>query len=896
MTVVLSLTLFKGQTHTVDLPNHKILTFPERRKEMTHYVKHKFYDTIPNIDTSIKRNDAVVISDTTTTTDSIYIQKNTRTRVDTLLISKDSLDAPVHYTAEDSGVLYIAEKQFILYGKAKTTYTDINLDANTIIYDQQTQMLKAYGGTDTSKGNVLNKPKFTQGSTESIMDTLYFNMKTQKGLTKNTYYKEGELFVNAERVKKVTKDIAYAYKGRFTTCNLDTPHFAIRARKLKMINNKIAVSGPAFPEFEMVPMPIGIPFGIYPLNRGRHTGLLPPQFAQNESFGLGLEGLGFYKVINENWDITTRADIYSYGGWKVDINPNYFRRYKYRGNLQLSIQRTKILNTSGGFTKEEFSISKGYFITWSHTSDTKARPGTSFSANVRAGSTKFNSLVANNAFRNFENQLSSSINYGKVWNEGKMNLNVSATHNQNNNTGIINVNLPNINFAVTTIYPFQKKEQVGEQKWYEKLGVSYNTSVLSQMSFYDSAFDINRLLDTLRWGARHSIPISVSLPPAGPFIISPFVSYDENWYSIKNSYSWNEALKKVDTNTSKGFYTARDMSFGISANTRIFGTLQFKKGNILGIRHEIKPFISLSYSPDLASQYIKQVQIDSNKNFIQVNELQGNIVPAFGGGKFGGISFGLDNLLEMKVRDKKDTSATATKKVRLIDGFNITSGYNLVADSLNWSNFNISMRSTLFENINITGSANVDPYEVDTIGRKINSLLWKQGKPGRLNSASLSLSTRFQSKKNDEKADEDRVPEDNLLTPDEQQRELEYIRQNPADFVDFNIPWSLSLSFSLNLSQTYNRLIKEFETNINSNVNLNGDLSISPKWKIGGGTFFDFKTMKIQTVSMFLTREMHCWQMAINVQVGQFKSFNITINPKSGILRDLRINKRFLQQ
>src|SRR6476620_4726275 len=179
---------------------------------------------------------------------------------------------------------------------------------NTIAYDQSTQIIKAFGGTDTALG-VLNKPKLTQGESVSTSDTIYFNMKTQRGLTKNTFYKEGEMFVNAQRFKKVGKDVGFGYRTTFTTCNLDTPHFAFRAKKLKIINNKIAVSGPANIEFEGVPMPIYLPFGIFPLNRGRHSGLLPPQFASSQDFGLGLEGLGYYKVLNDNWDFTVRGNI-----------------------------------------------------------------------------------------------------------------------------------------------------------------------------------------------------------------------------------------------------------------------------------------------------------------------------------------------------------------------------------------------------------------------------------------------------------------------------------------------------------------------------------------------------------------------------------------------------------
>ncbi len=249
----------------------------------------------------------------------------------------------------------------------------------------------------------------------------------------------------------------------------------------------------------------------------------------------------------------------------------------------------------------------------------------------------------------------------------------------------------------------------------------------------------------------------------------------------------------------------------------------------------------------------------------------------------------------MKVKDKKDTAAEL-KKVRLIDGLSFSGGYNMIADSLNWSPVGISVRSTLFNNVNITGTTSIDPYNVDSLGRRINDLLWKQGKIGRINNGSLAISTSFRSKAKDERTDEQRLAEDQTLTPYEEQQQLEYIRQNPAEFVDFNIPWSVSVSYSLSFYKTIAPDAKSFITQVNSNINLNGDLSISPKWKIGGGTYFDFKTQQLQAVSLFLTREMHCWQMAINIQVGQFKSFSITLNPKSGLLRDLKINKQFLQR
>lgn len=818
-------------------------------------------------------------------------------------LSKDSLAAPVTYAAEDSGVLIIPTKEFILYGKANAKYTDVEVTASTIQLNQEKQVLTAYGSTDTT-GNPLNKPKLVQGDIQSTSDTILYNTRTQKGLTKSTYLQQGEMYVYANTIKKVNDNTVFALRGRFTTCNLDTPHFAFRTRKMKMISNKIGVSGPASPEFEGVPVPIGIPFGIYPLNRGRHSGFLPPQFASSEQFGLGLEGLGFYKVLSDNFDATVRGNIYSYGGWNFNLTSMYLKRYRYNGRLSLAIQNTKILN-SGSYAKEEFTKSKTFMINWSHSRDSKARPGSSFSANVNAGSTKFNRYVSNNALQNFQNSLSSSINYTKDWG-GKYNLSVSANHSQNGNLGLVNLNLPTASFNVLTIYPFQRKEAVGTPKWYEKLGVGYTGNFQNQMSFYDSAFSFRRILDTAQYGASHVIPITLSLPQIGSIQLAPNVSYEERWYGQKFIQTWNPDKKRVDTGISRGLYAARQMQFGLSASTRVFGTYQFgKSGKIQAIRHEVRPSVSVNYRPDMQKGTYHDVRADSsnvNTVYRRYSQYAGGVIGPFGEGRFGGIGFGLDNTLEMKVRDSKDTSEGGTKKVRLIDGFGFNGSYNLIpqaTDSFPLSNISLYARSTLFEKINITASANLDPYKLDSRGVRHSKLMLKDNifKPGRITNASIAVSTSFQSKSKDGKTDKERLPEDDYMTPDEQQRQLEYVRSNPAEYTDFNIPWSLQLSFSLSYSKQFgaNRTIL---SNTYSNISINGDFSLTPRWKLGGNTYFDFTTRKIQTLTMFITREMHCWQMAINITpVGLYRSFNITINPKSGILRDLKVNRsRFFYQ
>lgn len=854
--------------------------------------------------TVINAPDSLFFKDTANT------DSTKKQRIDSMLISKDSLDAPIEYSADDSGVLFIQTRKFYLYGKANAKNKDVDLTANTIEYNQTTQTIRAFGGMDTTN-NPLDLPTMVQGNQTSKSDTLAYNLKTQHGLSKSTYYNQDDIFVHSERLKKVDKDVVYAYRSRFTTCNLDTPHFAFVARRMKLINNKIGVSGSVHPEFEGVPIPIYLPFGIFPLNRGRHSGLLPVQFATNSSYGLGLEGLGYYKVIDDNWDVTMRGNIYSYGGWTATITPEYYKRYKYRGELNLEIQHSKVLNNSSyGYSKDEFTKTQSFAIRWSHSQDTKAHPGTSFQASVNAGSTRFNKYIPNNPIRNYQNLLTSSITYSKTWDQGKYNMTVSANHNQNNNLHLQNIQAPTVSFTANTIYPFEKKEQIGTPKWYQKLGISYNGQLLDQFSFYDTAFNFHHILDTFQWGARHSIPISLALPALGPVIVSPFVSYSETWFGQKSIIAFSEKDRKVDTLQNKGFYAAREVSFGASLNTRIFGTLQFphSKG-IVAIRHEVKPTVSFNYKPDLVSQFYKIINVpvtdtikmngvvtDIKHDTIaqNVSLLGGNLLSPYSPGRFGGVSFSLDNLLEMKVKNKKDTTGeNPTRKVKLIDGLDFTTSYNFLAKRLRWSYINASYRSTLFQKVNITGSALIDPYETDEFGRDLDTLMWKKGKIGRLTSASFAVSTSIQSKSKDGKTDKQRTDAlDETLTPEEQAAALAYVRANPADFVDFDIPWSLNLSFTSNFSSRLKPDYSGYYTQITSSLNVNGDFSLTPKWKIGGSTYFNVRELNIGLLTMYITREMHCWQLSINITpVGITRSFSITINPKSSLLRDLKINR-----
>ncbi len=892
-TFLLSVLLITLQSKSINAPYfffHTSLTAPDTLPRPN---KNNSIQRIREIfkEDSIRKSDLRKNVSTKRADTNIVVQK-----VDTidLKISKDSLDSPMDYVAEDSMVLDVPGKTITLYGKTKVHYKNNDLSAPTIQLDQETGNISAALKRD-STGKVIAFPTFKQDELTTISDSIKFNTRTGKGITKSSYTQQGEIFVNAEAIKKISADVFFAERARFTTCDYDTPHFAFVSNKMKFINNKWAYSGPVHPEFEGVPIPIYFPFGIYPLTQGRHSGFLAPQFTTNQQKGLGLEGLGYYKILGPYWDIVWRSSIYSYGGWSMNINPRYMKRYHYSGNVTFDIQHFNY-NFKGD---PDFLKNRSYFLTWSHSQDSKARPGTNFSANVNAGSSSYNQNVPNNPQINFNNQLQSSIAYSKTWKD--KNLTITANHSQNTQTKVVDIHFPDVGFNLNTIYPFRPKDAVGTLKWYENIGIGYNGSATSLFSFYDTMPHIfKHIVDTLKYGAHHSLPISLSLPQIGAFQVSPSVSYDETWYQSKTFKTWDNTKQKLDTTITKGLYTARQMSFSLGASTRIIGmfTARNKDAKIQAVRHEIRPTLSINYTPNMNSRNYYDVQTDTFHTRQTYSVFEGNIFGAYGHTRFGGLSYGIDNNLQMKVRNKKDTGENALKKVTLIDGLSISGNYNFLADSFQLSIISLSMRSTLFDKLNITAGANLDPYDVDKYGKVVKTLLWKR-KPlsfGRFLGGNLALSTAFQggNKGTGTKKVESRVqnPSQYGYSGDEYQNEMGYIKSNPGEFADFNIPWSVNFSYALNFTRSFVDSTVGFKNFLTHSVTFGGSLSLTPKWQIALNGSYNISTKQLGYLSLSLSREMHCWQMSINIApVGTFKFYSIYISPKSGLLRDLKINR-----
>lgn len=861
-------------------------------------------DTVPNQkspfqDSLLRQRVRMAELDSAGRIDSVPATDSTTRRPDDSLslakVSKDSLEAPIYFKVKDSSVTFVKRKEVFMYGSADVKYKEIQVTGDRMQIDQEKGLLRVTPSID-STGKKTGRPVFTDGTQTTDQDSIVYSLPSQKAKIYNTRSQYGEGFIVSQQVKKAPDNTVFGFKNGYTTCNLDTPHFAFRARKIKVIPNKMVISGPANLEIQGIPTPLYIPFAIFPITSGQRSGILIPQYTVNQQKGIGLENGGYYVGLGEHLDLTMRGNVYSYGSWGLTMSPTYRKRYRYNGGLNISIANTRFGDKE---VKEDFSVSRDFNVTWNHSMDSKARPGTNFSANVHFGTSNYNSYNVTDYQTRLNNILTSSIAYSKSWQGKPYNLTLSLNHSQNTLTRDVTITAPEAAFTVNTIYPFQRDGGVGVGKWYEKIGISYTGNLRNTTTFKDSMFAKPAMFDRLQTGMQHQIPISFSIPVFKNFTLSPSVSYAEKWYTKRLNQTWNAADYKVDSVYESGFYSMREVSTGMSLATALYGMYQFKKGSkVDAIRHVIRPTASISYKPDLSAQYYYNLRYDTGANAIrQASYFDGSVFGPPSQGTFGGISFSLDNNLEMRMKSKKDTSGF--KKVKLLDGFGLNGSYNLVADSFRLSTFSIYARTNLFDKVNISANGTLDPYQLDSLGRRLDRYTWQGGntKLGRLTNMNVAISTSFQSqdKKSKEKQQKKEEIIENETTDaqlEAQRRQLEMTRANPGEYVDFDIPWRLDLSYSLNFSRTRTADFRRDTTVFTQYLSFNGDFSLTPNWKIGVNSGYDFRLNQISYTTMYVSRDLHCWQMSINlVPFGSYRSFSITISPKAGILRDLRVNR-----
>lgn len=809
---------------------------------------------------------------------------------DSITFSKDALDKPVNYQADDSIIYDIENKMVHLYGKAHVDYDDITLDAAYIQFNWDDNTVSAFGIKD-SAGKLTGLPRFTQGDESYDALELSFNFKTRKGRIRELVTQQDEGYLHSDLIKRSKDETYFGLHNKFTTCNYSEPDFYISTRRAKVIPKKVIVTGPANLVVGGVPTPLFVPFAIFPFKQGRTKGIIVPEYGERSDLGFFLANGGYYFAINDYYDLAITGTIFSRGTWGLNVYSRYNKRYKFNGNVAIKYLRERGTNPSDFSTvfRNQFSVQ------WAYNLDAKANPNYRFAASVNFATSGYNRRYTSQADTRLNNQLGSSISYSKVFRNSPLSLTATATHNQNLATNLVSIGLPDINFGMSQVNPFKRTSTVGRPKWYEKITVAYNLNARNNISGIDSILFrgtdantiIRNVLNEAAYGARHYVPINTSLNVFKYLTITPSLNFNQWFYGKTINKVWNADSNRLEQDTIPGFRTAYEYNASIGINTRLYGLYQFN-GKIKAIRHVVNPTLSFNFRPDFAQErynVYRSVQTDSAGRKQLYSVFENGLYGSPGAGRQGSIGLLLNNNLEMKVRSKSDT-ITGYKKVKIIDRFDFQTSYNLAVDTLQFQPVTMRVITPLFTGVNMNFDANWDPYTIDrnTLSRVNQYMLDAEGKLLRFTGARFAINGSFRSMTK-------KQPQKNIQIGPENLSEYELLLRYPDFFVDFNIPWNFSFSYALQLTK---RPLRTKDTLVYSQtLNLRGDLSITKNWKVNIVTNFDLQAKKLSTTTIEIYRDLHCWQMRfVWIPVGTFRSYNFNLNVKSTLLQDLKISRR----
>ena len=762
-----------------------------------------------------RRQDPEIVSGSDTATvqlpDSVIAYRDSVHRADSIarrdsldLLRKSSLERPAFSTAKDSMRTDFSNGQRKIYywGDVSVTYQDMKLTSDYMEYDLNSGIVFARGTYDPITQEWKGQPEMTQGGKSYKMEELRYNFNNRKALIKNMITQEDDGLLQGKDINMDADQSISIMHGRYTVCDLEHPHYYLNLYNAKVVTqpSQKTVFGPAWPTFEDVPFPIGIPFGFIPKKPQRATGMLMPTFGEEQARGFYLRDAGLYFVLGDYFDLSVTGDYYTLGSWALDINSRYKVNYKFNGTFSLTYSNDQ----TGERGSNDFFQTRNFGLRWSHTQDAKKHPGTTFSASVNFSSpsnSKYNSRSVNEAL---QNQISSSISYSHNWN-GKVNLSFNALHSQNSRDSSYTFTLPNITLSVTRFYPFKKKVRVGKEKFYEKISFGYSTSLQNKVNFkmkdmQDFVYDANgnyvidettgmrakefgdslgiKAMQRMTNGMNHNFQIGLPNFTLFKYLnFTPSVSYGQNWMFSRGEEHlepvFNDAGEPVmvtdkdgqsvqaqrvvmDPGTAfNGFGVTHTYSGSMSMSTRIYGMFDFgKHRRVQAIRHVITPSMSLSVSPEKGTAFNGWRELDGYydtrgsyhaPSFYNIYSITGhhNLSSPPGRGKTASMNVSFGNNLEAKVRDIRDTTGTGSKKVKILDQLNFSGSYNFLADSLKMSNIGVSASTSVFGKLGISGNLNFDPYAIDERGRKINTFNFQRhglAHPLRLTNASASLS------------------------------------------------------------------------------------------------------------------------------------------------------------
>lgn len=848
---------------------------------------------------------------------------------------KNSIDAPVTYTANDSLVYDARTKTARLFGTANVKYQDMDLSSDKIRMNVDSSLVYATGSPDsTAKDGLRNKPIFQMGAEKYESDTIAFNFKSKKGIIQNTYTQQEDGFLFSERSKRNDKGEIFLEHGRYTTCDEECPDFYIALSRAKVRPGKDVVFGPAYLVVADVPLPLAIPYGFFPFSKSYSSGFIMPTYGDESDRGFYLRDGGYYFAINDNWDLKLLGEIYTKGSWGLSAASNYRKRYRYNGSFYMSYQNSK----TGDKGMPDYAEQKSFKIQWSHRQDAKANPFSNLSASVNFASSSYERNNLNSLYNPqtmTQSTRTSSVSWSTSFSSIGMTLSSSTNISQNMRDSSIAMTLPDLNISISRFYPFKRKRMVGKERWYEKISMSYTGQLSNSINTKENRLFKSNLIKDWRNGMQHNIPISGNFTLFNYISINPSFNFTDRMYSSKVMRSWDDTHQVERADTIYGFNNVYNWNMSISANTKLYGfwvpNRKIFGDKVMAIRHVITPQVSFSYAPDFGhSQYgyhatYQKTDAAGNVSLVEYSPYSHGMFGVPGRGKTGSVSFDLSNNLEMKVKSDKDS--TGVRKVSLIDELGASMSYNMAAETRPWSNLSTRLRLKWWKSYTFSLNAvfATYAYDLDANGRPYigTHTEWSRGRFGRFQGMSQNISYTLTPEKlkklfggdsDDEKkkrhnqqdiegmntdiesnVDDDMVEGQRAISSRGDEGKTE---TDEDGYMKFSMPWSLSIGYGITMSENtdinkFNYDTMRYPYKFTQTLNFSGNIRISEGWNISFSSGYDFENKAISMTTASLQRDLHCFNMSCSVVLAPYTSYNFSFRCNAATLTDaLKYDKR----
>ena len=850
---------------------------------------------------------------------------------------KKGIDAPVVYSADDSLVYDAQTKNAKLYGNSEVKYENMDLKSDKIRMNLDSSLVRATGTADsTQKGGLKGRPVFVMGADNYDTDTITFNFKTKKGIVENAFTKQEDGFLRSKISKRTSTGDVYLAHGRYTTCDKKHPDFYISLSRAKVRPGKDVVFGPAYLVVADVPLPFAIPYGFFPFTKSYSSGFIMPSYGDEQSRGFYLRDGGYYFALSDKMDLKLIGEIYTKGSWGITATSNYRKRYRYNGSFLFSYQDTR----TGDKGMPDYAKQTSFKVQWSHRQDPKANPFSSLAASVNFATSSYerNNLTSMyNPQSLTQSTRTSSVSWRTTFSSIGMSLSSTVNLSQNMRDSTIAMTLPDLNISISRFYPFRRKHVVGDERWYEKISMSYTGQFSNSINTKENRLMHSNIIKDWRNGFQHNIPVSANFTLFKYININPSFNFTDRMYTNKVTRSWDEATQKEVSDTTYGFHNVYNWNLSLSASTKLYGFFTPSRkifgDKIQAIRHVITPTVSFSYAPDFsASRYgyyqtYQKTDADGNVSLVQYSPYGDALYSVPGKGRTGSISWSFDNNLEMKIKTDKDS--TGFKKISLIDQLGWSMSYNMAAKEKPLSDLTVNLRLKWWKNytFNMTGVFASYAYELDGNGKPYegNHTYWGMGKFGRFQGMSQNISYTLtpekikkffsgekdntdKDNKNKKKDDDEGIDTDINSNVDDtmiegQRGASKDDKGGKADtdgdgYMTFSMPWSLTFGYGVTMSENrdekkFNYKTMRYPYKFTQTLNVSGNLRISDGWNISFSSGYDFDNHKVSMTTASLQRDLHCFNMSCSLVLAPYASYNFTFRANASTLTDaLKYDKR----